>query len=72
MTRRVGADLLSKASSGHVGKVQPSRYLYISGLASSVTDRKRLFPDPDPGLDPTFQVIPDPYPNSFTAQTQIF
>ena len=40
--------------------------LFLSGVMSSVSDPKRLFPDP------TFQVIPDPDPFPDPRQYQTF
>ena len=48
-------------------------YVYIlSAYLDSVSEPKRLFPDPAP--DPTFQIIPDPAPDPFPdpGQNQIF
>ena len=39
-------------------------------IFSSVSEPKRLFPDPS--LDPTFQIIPDPAPAPDPGQNQIF
>jgi len=41
-------------------------------LAGSVSEPKRLFSDPAPDPDPTFQLIPDPAPYPFPDPGQKF